>query len=58
MTLGQLADRISAAIWNLHPQWAVAVGRHEYDGQVPDLSAGAIEAGLDRLGRLREQLAG
>ncbi|MCU0280275.1 MAG: DUF885 domain-containing protein [Acidimicrobiia bacterium] len=58
MTLEQLADRVSAAIWNLHPGWAVAAGRHEYDGQVPDLSAGAIEAGLDRLGRLREQLAG
>jgi hypothetical protein len=58
MILEQLADRVSAAIWNLHPGWAVAAGRHEYDGQVPDLSAGAIEAGLERLGRLREQLAG
>jgi hypothetical protein len=36
----------------------VAVGKHEYDGQVPDLSAGAVEAGLERLGRVREQLAG
>jgi len=58
MILEQLTDRISAAIWNLHPGWAVAVGRHEYDGQVPDLSAEAIEAGLERLGRLREQLVG
>jgi hypothetical protein len=57
MILEQLADRVSAAIWNLHPGWAVATGRHEYDGQVPDLSAGAIAAGLERLGRLREQLA-
>ena len=56
--LEQLVDRVSATLWNLHPQWAVAVGKHEYDGQVPDLSAGAIEAGLERLGRLREQLAG
>ena len=58
MILDQLADRVSAAIWNLHPGRAVAVGKHEYDGQVPDLSAGAIAAGLERLGRLREQLAG
>ena len=58
MTLEQLADRVSAAIWNLHPGWAVAAGKHEYDGQVPDLSAGAIEAGLERLGRLQGQLEG
>lgn len=58
MLLPQLTDRISAAVWNLHPGWAVAVGRHEYDGQVPDLSAGAIAAGLERLGLLRAQLEG
>jgi len=58
MLLPQLTDRISAAVWNLHPGWAVAVGRHEYDGQVPDLSAEAITAGLERLGRLRAQLDG
>ncbi|MFH1329429.1 MAG: DUF885 family protein [Actinomycetota bacterium] len=56
--LEQPADRVSAAIWNLHPQWAVALGKHEYDGQVPDLTGAAVEAGLDRLGRLRDQVAG
>lgn len=56
--LDELADRVSAAIWNLHPRWAVEAGKHQYDGQVPDLSAGAIEAGLERLGRLRGQLDG
>jgi len=54
----QLADRVSAALWNLHPVWAVRLGKHEYDGQVPDLSAGALAAGHERLGRLREQLVG
>ncbi len=58
MILEQLADRVSAAIWNLHPGWAVAAGKHQYDGQVPDLSAGAIEGGLERLGSLRRQLDG
>jgi len=58
MFLEQLADRVSAAVWNLHPQWAVAVGKHEYDGQVPDLLGAAVESGLARLARLREQLAG
>ena len=56
--LEQSADRVSAALWNLHPQWAVALGKHEYDGQVPDVSGAVLEAGLDRLGRLRDQVAG
>ena len=56
MTLEQLADRVSAALWGLHPVWAVEAGKHQYDGQVPDLSAGTIEASLERLGRLRAQL--
>ena len=53
----QLVDRVSAALWNLHPSAAVRLGKHEYDGQVPDLSAEALAAGYDRLGRLRGQLA-
>jgi hypothetical protein len=52
----QLADRVSAALWNLHPSQAVRLGKHEYDGQVPDLSAAGLAAGYDRLRRLREQL--
>ena len=54
----QLADRVSAALWNLHPVWAVRLGKHEYDGQVPGLSAAALAAGYDRLRRLRDQLVG
>jgi hypothetical protein len=54
--LDQLADRVSAALWNLHPLRAVRLGKHEYDGQVPDLSADALAAGYERLGRLQEQL--
>ncbi len=53
----QLADRVSAALWNLHPSWAVRLGKHEYDGVVPDLSAEALADGRERLGRLRGQVA-
>lgn len=53
----QLADRVAAALWNLHPWWAVCLGVHEYDGQVPSYSAGALEAAHERLGRLRGALA-
>jgi hypothetical protein len=52
-----LVDRVSAAVWNRHPRWAVEVGRHEYDGQVPALSGEALADGVERLGRLRSQLA-
>lgn len=55
--LDQLADRVSAALWNLHPSWAVRLGKHEYDGAVPDLSAEALADGYERLGRLRGQVA-
>lgn len=55
-TLDQLVDRVSAALWNLHPSTAVRLGRHEYDGVVPDVSAGTIGDGYERLGRLRGQV--
>src|SRR4030042_2006164 len=55
--LDQLVDRVSAALWNLFPLAAVRLGKHEYDGQVPDLGAEALAAAYDRLGRLRGQVA-
>ncbi|MBM3695936.1 MAG: DUF885 domain-containing protein, partial [Actinobacteria bacterium] len=54
--LEQLADRVSAALWNLHPVWAVAAGKHEYDGVVPDATPEAEEAALERLDRLRTRI--
>ncbi len=53
----QLVDRVSAALWNLFPLAAVRLGKHEYDGQVPDLGAESLAAAYDRLGRLRGQVA-
>ncbi len=32
-----------------HPAWAADMGRHEYDGQLPDWSRGGIEAEIARL---------
>lgn len=54
--LEQLADRVSAAIWSLHPRWAVEAGKHEYDGVVPDGTPEAEEAALERLDRLRTRI--
>lgn len=53
----RLVDRISAALWNLKPLQAVYLGKHEYDGVVPDLSEDAVEAQIGRLRLLRGQLA-
>ncbi len=52
----QLVDRVSATLWNLEPGAAVYLGKHEYDGVVPDIEDGAVEGHLDRLRILRRQL--
>ncbi len=54
----QIVDWISAALWNLNPAEAVFLGKHSYDGRVPDLSAPVVESQLDRLEMLRERLGG
>jgi Bacterial protein of unknown function (DUF885) len=37
-----------------HPQFAVAAGRHEYDGLLPDWSADGIQAEIERLHAQRD----
>jgi len=54
----QIVDRVSATLWNLEPGEAVYLGKHEYDGMVPDLAADAVEFQVRRLHLLREQLHG
>ncbi len=51
-----LVDRISAAMWNLRPSEAVLLGKHEYDGVVPDLSEDTVADQLRRLRTLSRQL--
>ncbi|MEM1230246.1 MAG: DUF885 domain-containing protein [Pseudomonadota bacterium] len=52
-------DRWSAdfleGYFELYPATAVRAGRHEFDGQVPDLSARGLKARVDRLRRYREE---
>ena len=53
-----LVDRISAVLWNLRPDRAVALGKHAYDGFVPDVSDDFADGQYRRLGALSQQLRG
>lgn len=52
----RLVDGISAALWNLTPHEAVRLGKHEYDGVVPELDGSTVTAQLDRLRMLGDRL--
>jgi uncharacterized protein (DUF885 family) len=54
----QLVDGVSAALWNLDPSEAVYLGKHEYDGVVPELTEDAIGTQLERLRLLKDRLEG
>jgi len=54
-TWEQFVTRQIEAHINAHPQWAVFQGRHEYDGQLPDWSRGAVEKEIARLHQQREE---
>ncbi|MDJ0960259.1 MAG: DUF885 domain-containing protein [Acidimicrobiia bacterium] len=59
MTSSPLAVMIEdafEALWALQPAWAVYLGKHEYDGLVPDWSADAVADVLSRLDALRSDL--
>jgi uncharacterized protein (DUF885 family) len=51
-----LVDDIFAALWTLDPAWAVYLGRHEYDGMVPDWSTDSVDGRLGEVDRLVSQL--
>jgi len=53
-----MVDRISAVMWNLRPAEAVMLGKHEYDGVVPDATPDEIDAQVRRLRTLLEGLDG
>ena len=53
----ETVDRVFAALWALQPGWAVYLGKHEYDGDVPDWSRPAVEAQLAALAEARVTLA-
>ena len=56
--LGPLEPEIATALFELQPTWAVALGRHEYDGRLPDYSRVATDAWLVRADALLGRLAG
>ncbi len=57
-TWPQFAARFLEDYLRAEPFFAVQAGRHEFDGQMPDLSAAGITAGVARLKRLRAEAQG
>ncbi len=54
----ELVDEVFAHTAALYPGSAVYLGLHEYDARVPDWSAAAVEASLDRMTELMAQIDG
>jgi uncharacterized protein (DUF885 family) len=52
-----LVERAFGALWALHPAGAVYLGKHEYDGLVPDWSDAQVGHRLDELRAVSEDLA-
>jgi uncharacterized protein (DUF885 family) len=53
----ELVEEAFAALWGFYPGWAVYLGKHEYDGAVPDWSAAADTERLDALADTADRLA-
>lgn len=51
-----LVDEYLEAYFRAHPHFAASVGRHEFDGQLPDWSAAGIHAEIDRLKKFRQRV--
>lgn len=49
------ADEFVASYFEANPPFAVTAGRHEFDGRLPDFTAGAIRGEAARLRALRER---
>ena len=57
-TWAPIASRFVEDYFKAQPFFAAQAGRHEFDGQMPDLSADAIKREIVRLQKAREELAG
>ena len=53
-----LVDEFIESFFKAHPEVAASVGRHEFDGQLPDWSAEGIHAEVARLKAFRERVTG
>jgi len=45
----QFVDQFTESYFRTHPDFAVSQGRHEFDGQLPDMSAKGVAAEVERL---------
>jgi uncharacterized protein (DUF885 family) len=54
--LKSFTERFLTDYFESHPTYAAALGFHEYDGRVPDLSQEAIEARISYLGDALEEI--
>jgi len=46
-----LAERLVQEFWDFYPTAGSRIGRHEYDGKLPDLSPVSIRRRVDQLGQ-------
>ncbi len=54
----EFSQRFIEQYFKANPFFAVAAGRHEFDGQMPDLSAAGLDAEIGRLKARRAEAAG
>jgi uncharacterized protein (DUF885 family) len=57
-TLENLSRRLVQEHWDFYPTAGSRIGRHEYDGRLPDFSSGRVRRRLDELRRGLAQLSG
>jgi uncharacterized protein (DUF885 family) len=55
--IASLVEGAFVSLWALQPAWAVYLGKHDYDGIVPDWSEAAVADHLDRLETIGAGLA-
>ncbi|HZA25384.1 MAG TPA: DUF885 family protein, partial [Dehalococcoidia bacterium] len=56
-TLENWAQRLIQEYWGFYPTSGSRIGRHEYDGKLPDFSPGRVRRRLDELRRGLAQLS-
>ena len=46
-----LAQRLVQEFWDFYPTSGARIGRHEYDGRLPDLSSVSLRRRVEQLGQ-------
>jgi len=55
-TLENLEDAVLSHIFNMSPRYAVFLGLHDYDGQLPDYSISHLKSWVEKAGELKNRL--